>query len=252
MLLVRVVRVAAYVMVGSALVTLIALQVKKAPYGKHSAGKDGVKAQLAWIAQECPSLLMVLGLASTGDKVTNPANLALLCMFTGHYLYRSVVYPIQMRSEKRVPFSIVCAAFAFTLFNGTLQGAALAHVHTYPDGWMRSPRFIVGTMLFFSGLATHIHADRTLRKLRLSGGNDKTYHIPHGGMFNFVSSPNYFGEIVEWTGFAVAASSLPAAAFALFTIANIGPRAFQTHAWYKEKFSDEYPQQRKALVPFVI
>jgi 3-oxo-5-alpha-steroid 4-dehydrogenase len=50
-----------------------------------------------------------------------------------------------------------------------------------------------------------------------------------GGMFNYVSGANFFGEIVEWTGFAVACWSVPAAAFAMFTACFIGPRAVNHH-----------------------
>ena len=53
--------------------------------------------------------------------------------------------------------------------------------------------------------------------------------ITSGGMFTYVSGANYFGEIVEWVGFALAVSTLPAIAFALFTAANIGPRACHHH-----------------------
>lgn len=35
------------------------------------------------------------------------------------------------------------------------------------------------------------------------------------------------GEIIEWIGFAVACWSLPAAAFAIYTIANLAPRAIK-------------------------
>jgi hypothetical protein len=40
-------------------------------------------------------------------------------------------------------------------------------------------------------------------------------------------------------------------AFAVFTTFNIAPRAFGHHAWYLEKFKDDYPKDRKALIPFV-
>jgi len=50
------------------------------------------------------------------------------------------------------------------------------------------------------------------------------YKIPHGGMFRFVSAGNYASEILEWTGYALAAWSLPAAAFATFVFANLAPR----------------------------
>ena len=48
-------------------------------------------------------------------------------------------------------------------------------------------------------------------------------------MFEYVSGANFFGEIVEWTGFAIASWSGIAAAFAFFTFCNIGPRALQHH-----------------------
>ena len=74
------------------------------------------------------------------------------------------------------------------------------------------------------------------------------YSIPRGGAFEAVSGANYFGEIVEWAGFAVAAWSLPAAAFAFFTFCNLAPRAREHHRWYKAKFED-YPAHRRAVLP---
>lgn len=96
-----------------------------------------------------------------------------------------------------------------------------------------------------------------------------------GGAFELVSAANYWGEILEWSGFALAAySPLPAGfaagtwlgaiaatpglclvlhpcvAFALFTFANIGPRGVQQHAWYKAIFPD-YPRDRRAVIPYL-
>lgn len=70
-------------------------------------------------------------------------------------------------------------------------------------------------------------------------------------MFEYVSGANFFGEMLEWIGYALFAQSLPAFAFAFFTTCNIGPRALQHHQWYLEKF-DDYPQERKALIPFIL
>lgn len=72
-----------------------------------------------------------------------------------------------------------------------------------------------------------------------------------GGMFTYVSGANFFGEIIEWSGFALACWSLPSLAFATFTALNIGPRAIQHHRWYLDKFED-YPKSRRALIPFVL
>lgn len=48
-------------------------------------------------------------------------------------------------------------------------------------------------------------------------------------MFEYVSTPNYLGEITMWTGFDLYANSLPAAALAFHTLANLGPRSLQHH-----------------------
>jgi steroid 5-alpha reductase family enzyme len=105
------------------------------------------------------------------------------------------------------------------------------------------------------GLAINWHADGVLRALRSRDPKApaaERYKIPHGGAFKLVSGANFFGEIVEWAGFALAAGSRPALAFAVFTACNIGPRAVQHHRWYLDKFKGEYPPHRKALIPFLL
>lgn len=51
---------------------------------------------------------------------------------------------------------------------------------------------------------------------------DRGYQVPRKGMFQLITCPNYFGEIVEWIGLAIAMQSIGAAVFALYTAANLG------------------------------
>ena len=37
---------------------------------------------------------------------------------------------------------------------------------------------------------------------------------------------------------------------AVFTFANLAPRAWSHHKWYRKKFPD-YPKQRRAVIPFI-
>jgi 3-oxo-5-alpha-steroid 4-dehydrogenase 1 len=99
------------------------------------------------------------------------------------------------------------------------------------------------------GFATNVWADGALRGLR--GPGETGYKIPHGGLYEWVSCPNYLGEIVEWTGWGIAAWSPAGLLFALYTVANLAPRALAHHAWYRRSFP-QYPPRRKALVPFVL
>jgi 3-oxo-5-alpha-steroid 4-dehydrogenase 1 len=114
---------------------------------------------------------------------------------------------------------------------------------------MKNTRVLVGALIFFIGMGINIHSDHLLRSLRK--GKDGGYKIPRGGMFNFVSGANYFGESVEWTGYALACWNVPASCFALFTVVNLGSRAIQYHWFYLDKFED-YPKDRKAFVPFLL
>jgi 3-oxo-5-alpha-steroid 4-dehydrogenase 1 len=88
--------------------------------------------------------------------------------------------------------------FAFVYLQGTDRG----ELGSYPTDWLTDPRFLLGVTLFAAGLAVHVTCDRTLRGLRAPG--DAGYRIPRGGWYRWVSSPNYLGEIVEWTGWALA------------------------------------------------
>ena len=79
--------------------------------------------------------------------------------------------------------------------------------------------------------------------------HESGYKIPHGGFYRWLSSPNYFGEIIEWVGFALAAWTVPAW-MPWFTATNLVPRSFSNHRWYREHFSD-YPKAA-AIIPFVL
>ncbi|MBE0697758.1 MAG: DUF1295 domain-containing protein, partial [Anaerolineaceae bacterium] len=116
----------------------------------------------------------------------------------------------------------------------------------YPASWISDPRFIVGAGLFIAGMFTNRWADTILRGLRKPG--EGGYRIPRGGLFELVSCPNYLGEIIEWIGWAVATWSLAGLAFAIWTFANLAPRAYVHHAWYHKNFPS-YPSRRKALIP---
>ena len=74
---------------------------------------------------------------------------------------------------------------------------------------------------------------------------------PRGGAFEYLSCPNLLGEIMEWTGLAVLTWCVPALGFALWTAANLVPRALWRHRWYRETFPD-YPRSRRAILPWVL
>ena len=49
----------------------------------------------------------------------------------------------------------------------------------------------------------NIVCDGILRELRSTPG----YKVPYGSLFEYVSAGNYFAELIEWTGWAIAANT---------------------------------------------
>jgi steroid 5-alpha reductase family enzyme len=165
-----------------------------------------------------------------------------------HYVQRAFVYPIVSQSGLKVmPLAIVFGGFSFNCVNAYLNASFLySYAPPYPETWWFDLRFISGMCLFAFGYVMNRHSDRILRSLRRQSPTQ--YGIPEGGFFQWVSCPNYLGEILIWCGWALATWALPALAFAVWTTANLAPRAGFHHRWYKSTFSD-YPANRKALIP---
>ncbi|WVN88418.1 uncharacterized protein L203_103627 [Cryptococcus depauperatus CBS 7841] len=114
------------------------------------------------------------------------------------------------------------------------------------------------------------------------------YKIPRGCLFEFVSFPNYLCEWLEWAAWSLAANPCPFIAlppfsslllttgpthtflsilsqiywpknllapswtFVLAEVASMLPRAIRGHEWYKKKFGDKYPKERKAVIPGIL
>lgn len=76
-------------------------------------------------------------------------------------------------------------------------------------------------------MIVNIYSDNILRSLRKP--SDIGYKIPRGGLFAYVSCANYFGESVEWFGYALHANTWSAWAFFFFTLGNLVPRAIEHH-----------------------
>jgi protein-S-isoprenylcysteine O-methyltransferase Ste14 len=237
--------------IALAVVTFVALRFITAPYGRYQRAGWGVTmpARAGWLVMESVSAVLFAVVFLSGPRRADLVPLVLFAMWQSHYLYRAFVYPFLLRGGSRIPLVVVLLAIAFNVLNAWVNAYWIGTLGRYPDSWLADPRFLVGAGLFAGGLILHMWADRKLRRLRASDSNG--YQVPYGGAYRWVSSPNYLGEIVEWTGWALATWSLAGLAFALYTVANLGPRAIDHHAWYRRQFPD-YPAERRALIPYVI
>jgi 3-oxo-5-alpha-steroid 4-dehydrogenase 1 len=231
--------------------TFISLRFITAPYGRYRRAGWGpsLPARVGWLLMECPAALLFAAVYWAGAHRTGLVPLLLFCLWELHYAHRAFLYPLWTRPGARMPLSMMALAVGFNVLNAWINARWVSGFGEYPRAWAYDPRFLAGAALFLGGFALNVTADRALRQLRRPG--ESGYQVPHGGAFELVSCPNYLGEMAEWAGWALATWSLPGLAFALYTAANLAPRALAHHDWYRQRFPD-YPPGRRALIPYLL
>ena len=149
-----------------------------------------------------------------------------------------------------MPIVVIGLAIVFNTINAYLNGFHFVfHHNDYGPGWLFQVNFIAGLVVFAGGYFVTKKSDQILANLRADG--EGGYQIPQGFLYRYISCPNYFGEIVQWYGWALMTLSPAGAVFCLWTIANLVPRAISHHKWYREQFAD-YPPARKAIIPLIL
>ena len=235
-----------------AAITFIYLFFVSAPYGRHIRkgwGKN-ISARAGWVIMESPCVVIMVIYAFIVRDDLQTIHVIFLSLWLLHYIHRSFIYPfvIDMTNPK-MPISIASSAFFFNIVNVNLQAFGIYYLTEYSSDWINDDIFYLGLTIFFTGMYINIKSDYLIIALRKNKGPG--YHLPSKFMHKYISAPNYFGEIIEWLGWAILTWSISGAVFALWTIANLFPRAFAHHQWYKEKFPD-YPKNRKAIIPGII
>ncbi|XP_004678111.1 PREDICTED: 3-oxo-5-alpha-steroid 4-dehydrogenase 1 [Condylura cristata] len=242
----------AYLLGALGILSCLLLKLVGSPYGRYASPRAvcQLPTRLAWALQELPALVVPLCLCAgaEAERLRRWPNRLLLAKYLVHYVQRCLVYPLLIRGGKPVPLYLSLLAFLFCACNGYLQGRTLSRYAVYADDWVSDPRFLAGSALWLAGLLINLHSDHVLRCLRKPG--ETGYKIPRGGLFELVTAANYFGEVVEWGGFALASWSVQGGAFALFTCCILFSLAQEHHRWYLEKF-DNYPKYRKIIIPFL-
>lgn len=244
-------RILLYGFAGIGAIVFVVLFFVSAPYGRHARSGWGprLNSRWGWLLMEAPAALLFLFLFCIGQR-KDLVPVLLLLVWESHYFHRAFIYPFTIRSRRSMPVTVMCFALFFNGINSYLQARwiyTLAPAASYLREWLTDGRFLAGIFLFYAGFTMAKRADRILRSLLKPG--ETGYKIPDQGLFRFVSCPNYLGEIIQWTGWAVAVWSWPGLVFALWTVFNLLPRARSHHLWYKKTFID-YPPGRRALIPW--
>jgi hypothetical protein len=210
-----------------------------------------ISSRFGWITMEAVAAATFFVLFLLGRRDSNVVSVVFLLLWELHYINRAFIFPFRMKgNQKRMAISVVIMGLFFNTVNGWANGFNLFRILSpYPVAWFMNFRFISGVSLFLIGLVINIISDDLLRKQRSHGKG--TYVMPEGFLFRWISCPNYFGEVIEWLGWALLTWSLAGLSFFIWTCANLIPRALTYHRWYRSHFPN-YPEGRKAIFPFML
>ncbi len=219
-----------------------------APFGRHVDQGYGpvMSNRIGWMIMESPAIWCFSAVFFLHARSSSTAAWLLWLFWMFHYANRGLIFPLRIRTQgKQIPILIVVCAFVFQVINGVLNGAGL-HADKYTTDWLTQPSFVIGCVGYFVGWGINLWSDQILLSLRQP--HETAYRIPFGGLFRWVSCPNFFGEIIQWIGWALMCWNLAGLSFAIWTIANLVPRGLAHHRWYVKNFHD-YPVERSAVIP---
>ena len=243
-----------WVMAGIAAVVFVALYFVRAGYGMFRTPSWGpsLDNKLAWVLMEAPVFFVMLVLWYHSKVNFAVPQFLFFLFFQLHYFQRSFIFPFLMKGKSRMPMVIMLMGIVFNVLNGVMQAGGLFYFNSQVPtgiGWsyLLQPQAVVGILLFFVGMVVNWHSDHVIRHLRQPG--DTRHYLPQKGMYRYVTSANYFGELVEWTGFAILTVSPAAWVFVWWTAANLVPRANAIHERYVEEFGKEAVGKRKRIIP---
>lgn len=238
-----------------AVIVFFALHRVTAGYGMMGSRKWGpaIGNRWGWFLMELPAFAGMAVLWALSPRGGNPAPCVIAALFELHYFQRAFIFPFLIKGKNTMPWAIICMGMVFNAINTYLIGGwifYLAPLDLYTPSWLLSPLFFLGTFIFLLGMFINIQSDHVIRSLRKPG--DSNHYIPNRGFYRFVASANYFGETVEWIGFAILSWSLAGVVFALWTFANLAPRARAIHKKYCSEFGEDYIKlRRRYIIPFL-
>ncbi|NND83313.1 MAG: DUF1295 domain-containing protein [Gammaproteobacteria bacterium] len=227
-------------------------------FGESKKGGFRLSSKMGWILMELPALIIFPIVFFMGSNAMQPVPLFFLALWTFHYMNRAIINPMLMRtapgSQNSFDPSVMIFGWVVLAIHAYLNAAYISELGThYQSAWFSNPIFITGIAIYVFGFTLNVYSDHILRNLRSKTPqpNEPRYKIPYGGMFKFVTCPQYLGEIISFVGLAVMTWNLGAVFVVAVTMANLIPRALITHRWFQEKFAN-YPAERRAIFPYVL
>ena len=214
------------------------------PYSKFGTG-DGVNSRAGLALAYATPIFVYIALWIEGGAPQTPYHLLVLAPFLFHFV-RRILEILFVNSYSR-PTPLCALVTIALLYGGVATSCAFFQVHTLGQPTC-SPIFILGMLVFAFGEALNAYHHWLLARLRPPGV--RTYGVPRGGLFGWVASPHYLGEILSFVGYAMMSDLLPVWGNALVVSASLASRANTTLKWYQREMPLRIPSGWRRLVPF--
>lgn len=172
-----------------------------------------------------------------------------LALWTLHYVKREVetVFVHEFGWDTMPPFNLFKNCVYYWGF-AAIVAWAVNYPGVLPANW--SINLVLGAIVFIFGLLCNGKCHLMLKRLRKPGVSEM--QIPRGFLFEYVTKPNYFFEILTWFGFNILTGfTIPGILFNIAGAYQMIVWARQGHAKLRKIFPD-YPKNRKAIFPFIL
>jgi len=112
---------------------------------------------------------------------------------------------------------------------------------------------IIGAFVFaeFMSLLSNIHLSAVQEYRDLHPEGNQLLAIPQHHGFRKVSCANYFWQLCCWVVIAFCSKTLVGYIYLCWKFFELNQKAQKIHYQYVAKYRDEYPQDRRALIPYL-
>lgn len=224
------------------------LKGENAGYSKfaHAEKKFKVSSRVGMVILYAPALVVSAWYLRDAPNKNGRelVTAGLLCLHFGKRVLESLFlhkYSGTMDGDFLLPISASYALTAALTAHQQLQVTEYSHALT-------DSVYGLGLALTLLGQGGNLYHHYLLARMRKD--SEKKYVIPSGGLFDFVTMPHYFCEILAWLGIACVTQHLNAFLSVADMCSYLGGRSVATTRWYRSKF-DNYPEKRKHMIPFV-
>jgi very-long-chain enoyl-CoA reductase len=132
-----------------------------------------------------------------------------------------------------------------------LSGVVMAY-GMYCTSWSTGPSNQIlnasGLALYGLGEMLNLQIHLTLQSKRSAGGKERW--MPEGMLFDLVTCPNYFTEIIAWIGmFMLSGFNWSFVPFLVAALGQMGIWAKQKERRYRDEFGAKYQKKRYCMFP---